>query len=142
MQSLVQITLLVDDYDRAMAYYCGILGFSLLEDTALDKNKRWVVVTPVSGSIQGAALVLAVADTSTQRQAIGQQTGGRVSFFLATDDFWRDYNRYTEAGVKFIRQPEESEYGTVAVFEDLYGNPWDLIAHSKNHRFALNTIEQ
>jgi len=133
MQSLIQITLVVDDYDTALAFYVGKLGFELIEDTQLDEHKRWVVIS----CGEGAALLLAKAEGEPQQQAIGQQVGGRVGFFLATDNLARDYEAYTSMGVIFVREPETSEYGTVAVFQDLYGNLWDLIEHQPGHRFAL-----
>ncbi|MFT7245862.1 MAG: catechol 2,3-dioxygenase-like lactoylglutathione lyase family enzyme [Candidatus Azotimanducaceae bacterium] len=132
MQSLIQITLVVDDYDDALAFYVGKLGFQLLEDTQLDEYKRWVVIS----CGEGAALLLAKAE-GEQQQAVGHQTGGRVGFFLGTDNFGRDYKAYCSMGVIFVREPETSEYGTVAVFQDLYGNLWDLIEHRPGHRFAL-----
>jgi catechol 2,3-dioxygenase-like lactoylglutathione lyase family enzyme len=132
MQSLIQITLVVDDYDDALAFYVGKLGFQLLEDTQLDEHKRWVVIS----CGEGAALLLAKAE-GEQQQAVGHQTGGRVGFFLGTDNFVRDYKAYCSMGVIFVREPETSEYGTVAVFQDLYGNLWDLIEHRPGHRFAL-----
>jgi len=133
MQSLIQITLVVDEYDAALAFYVGKLGFQLLEDTQIDEYKRWVVVS----CGHGAAIVLAKADGELQQQAVGQQAGGRVGFFLGTDDFARDYAAYRSKGVNFVREPATSEYGTVAVFEDLYGNLWDLIEHQPGHRFSL-----
>lgn len=124
-QKIAQISLLIDDYDKAIQYYTQILHFQLLEDTALSDTKRWVLVAP-KGS-EGCALLLAKAANETQKSRIGNQTGGRVFLFLHTDDFWRDYNNLTAQKVKIVRQPSEEEYGTVAVFEDLYGNLWDLI---------------
>jgi catechol 2,3-dioxygenase-like lactoylglutathione lyase family enzyme len=123
-QCLGQISLLVRDYDEAIAYYVGTLGFSLIEDTVLDADKRWVVVGPSGG---GARLLLAKAVGDRQRAAVGAQSGGRVFLFLQTDDFARDYAAYLERGVRFVRGPVEAPYGTVAVFADLYGNQWDLI---------------
>jgi len=133
MQSLIQITLVVDEYDAALAFYVGKLGFQLLEDTQLDEHKRWVVVS----CGQGAAIVLAKAEGESQEQAVGQQTGGRVGFFLGTDDFARDYAAYQAMDISFVREPQTTEYGTVAVFKDLYGNLWDLIEHRPGHRFSL-----
>lgn len=123
-RSLFQVTLVVDDYDRAKTYYCDVLGFDCVEDRALGEGKRWVVLKPGK---EGAALVLAKATTDTQKTAVGNQTGGRVGFFLATDDFARDHKGFLEKGVKFLEQPRTMPYGTVAVFEDLYGNTWDFI---------------
>ena len=118
------ITLVVADYDEAIAWYTGKLGFALLED--LDQgHKRWVVVGP--SDQHAAALLLARASDEQQRQRIGDQTGGRVGFFLHTDDFWRDHAAMTAAGVEFLERPREEAYATVAVFRDLYGNTWDLL---------------
>ncbi len=117
-------TLVVADYDEAIAWYTGKLGFALLED--LDQgHKRWVVVGP--SDQRAAALLLARAIDEQQRQRIGDQTGGRVGFFLHTDDFWRDHAAMTAAGVEFLEHPREEAYATVAVFRDLYGNTWDLL---------------
>lgn len=121
---LAQVALLVRDYDEALGFYVGKLGFSLVEDTQLDGGKRWVVVTPGGG---GSALLLARADGAGQEAAIGRQAGGRVFLFLETDDFQRDHRAMLERGVIFREEPRHEPYGTVAVFEDIYGNPWDLI---------------
>jgi catechol 2,3-dioxygenase-like lactoylglutathione lyase family enzyme len=127
-QSLGQIALLVSNYDEAIAYYRGVLGFELIEDKPLeDKNKRWVVIAPPGSSETGARLLLARADTDEQRSRVGEQTGGRVFLFLYTDNFMRDYEAYRSRGVVFVRGPIEEPYGMVGVFEDLYGNKWDLI---------------
>lgn len=121
-----QFSLLVNDYDEAIAFYVGILGFRLVQDEYLpEQDKRWVVVRPSSD--RGCNLLLARASNQRQRDRIGDQTGGRVGFFLYTDDFWRDYRAWTERGVEFSGTPREEAYGTVAVFRDLYGNLWDLI---------------
>ena len=126
MQSLSLITVVVRDYEEAIAYYVGTLGFALIEDTHIPaQNKRWVVVAPKGAP--GAQLLLARASNDEQASRIGNQTGGRVFLFLHTDDFAGDYAAYTQRGVKFIRGPVQEPYGTVAVFEDLYGNQWDLI---------------
>lgn len=125
MPHLALVTLLVRDYDEAIAHYVGALGFTLREDTVLSPGKRWVVVTPSLAA--GGALLLAKADTSDQRANLGRQTGGRVGFFLHTDDFNRDYTRLKAAGVRFLEVPRHEPYGTVAVFPDLYGNRWDLL---------------
>lgn len=118
------VTLVVADYDQAIAWYTDKLGFTLLED--IDQgDKRWVVVGPTDGS--AAALLLARASTEEQRARIGNQTGGRVGFFLNTDDFWRDHAAMTARGVAFRETPREEVYATVAVFADLYGNTWDLL---------------
>ncbi|HEU4671186.1 MAG TPA: VOC family protein [Dyella sp.] len=124
-QSLAQLTLLVNDYDEAIAWYTGRLGFRLREDTPLGEGKRWVVVAPPGAD--GTGLLLARAATDEQRAAVGRQAGGRVFLFLRTDDFRRDYRRMLAAGVTFRETPREEPYATVAVFEDLYGNPWDLL---------------
>lgn len=124
-QRIVQLALLVRDYDEAVAFYTEKLGFRLVEDTKLSEAKRWVRVQPAGNS--GPALLLAKAVGERQEGAIGNQTGGRVFLFLHTDDFWRDYRVYQQAGVLFVHEPREEAYGTVAVFEDLYGNLWDLI---------------
>jgi len=117
-------TLVVADYDEAIAWYTGALGFSLLQD--IDQgDKRWVVVGPADGN--AAALLLARATNDEQRARIGNQTGGRVGFFLNTDDFWRDHAAMTARGVTFLETPRDEVYATVAVFRDLYGNTWDLL---------------
>jgi catechol 2,3-dioxygenase-like lactoylglutathione lyase family enzyme len=130
-QAITALSLVVRDYDEAIEYYTGILGFVLLEDTPLGNGKRWVRVAPrsasSSGLSSGAALLLAQAANDAQRAAIGNQTGGRVFLFLHTDDFWRDYETYRSQNVHFIEEPREESYATVAVFEDLYSNKWDLI---------------
>jgi len=125
-QSIIHIALVVRDYDEAIAFFCHKLHFTLIEDSYQpEQDKRWVVVAP-AGS-KGTNLLLARAATQEQESFIGNQTGGRVFLFLRTDDFWRDYNEMTAAGIKFFRPPKTESYGTVAVFEDLYGNLWDLI---------------
>jgi catechol 2,3-dioxygenase-like lactoylglutathione lyase family enzyme len=125
-QSIIHVALVIRDYDEAIDFFCQKLHFELVEDTYQpEQNKRWVVVSP-SGS-NGTTLLLARASKPEQEAAIGNQTGGRVFLFLSTDDFWRDYNEMLAAGVKFVRKPKAESYGTVAVFEDLYGNLWDLI---------------
>jgi len=125
-QSILHVSLVVRDYDEAIGFFCQKLGFELVEDTYQpEQDKRWVVVAPPGSS--GATLLLARASTSEQEKYIGSQTGGRVFLFLQTDDFWRDYNHMLSQGIQFIREPKDAPYGTVAVFEDLYGNLWDLI---------------
>jgi len=124
-QHIGSITLVVADYDEAIAYYTQTLGFMLLEDTDLGDGKRWVRVAP-PGSGE-TALLLAQASTEAQRDRIGNQAGGRVGFFLHTDDFQRDFAAMTERGVRFVEPTREENYGTVAVFADLYGNRWDLL---------------
>ncbi|WP_454879723.1 VOC family protein [Sphingobacterium detergens] len=124
-QSIARIALVVRDYDEAIEFYTKKLDFSLIEDAKLDENKRWVVVAP-PGSNE-CSLLLAKAANDEQLKNIGNQTGGRVFLFLFTDDFWRDYNKMKDRSINFVRPPAEHEYGTVAVFEDLYGNLWDLL---------------
>jgi catechol 2,3-dioxygenase-like lactoylglutathione lyase family enzyme len=127
-QSIALVALVVRDYDEAIAYFTQILGFTLVEDTEQpEQQKRWVVVAPTGAQQQGASLLLARAATAEQARCIGNQAGGRVFLFLRTDDFWRDHRRLTAAGVRFVRPPSVTSYGTVAVFEDLYGNRWDLV---------------
>jgi len=127
-QAIAHVALVVREYDEAIAYFTGTLGFTLVEDTYQpEQNKRWVIVAPPGSS--GATLLLARAATPEQARFIGNQAGGRVFLFLSTDDFWRDYRRMTAAGVPFVRPPTEASYGTVAVFEDLYGNRWDLVQY-------------
>jgi catechol 2,3-dioxygenase-like lactoylglutathione lyase family enzyme len=138
-QSLGLVSLVVRDYDEAIAFYVGVLGFRLVEDTQVpehrnrgvvvdtqipEQRKRWVVVTPPGSP---ARLLLARAVGAEQESRIGNQTGGRVFLFLYTDDFARDHREYESRGVKFVRAPKEEPYGTVAVFQDLYGNLWDLV---------------
>ena len=125
-QSIVHIALVVRDYDEAIEFFCGKLHFTLIEDTYQpEQDKRWVLVSPPGSD--GVSLLLARAATPEQVNCIGHQTGGRVFLFLQTDDFWRDYKAMLAADIHFIRPPKEADYGTVAVFEDLYGNRWDLI---------------
>lgn len=124
MSVIGAVTLLVRDYDEAIAFYVDALGFALLEDTALSADKRWVRVAPKGG---GVALLLAQASTPAQIARIGDQTGGRVGFFLHTDDFARDHAAFVAKGVRFLEEPRSEAYGKIAVFSDLYGNTWDLI---------------
>jgi len=125
-QSIIHVALIVRDYDEAIAFYCGKLHFTVVEDAYQpEQDKRWVVVAP-PGS-QGTTLLLARASTPEQARFIGSQAGGRVFLFLRTDDFWRDYDDMRRQGIRFVREPKEAAYGTVAVFEDLYGNLWDLV---------------
>jgi catechol 2,3-dioxygenase-like lactoylglutathione lyase family enzyme len=125
-QTIGYITLVVADYDEAIAFYVDKLGFTLVEDSDRpSENKRWVLVAP-PGSKE-CRLLLARAEGLEQVSRIGNQTGGRVALFLHTDDFWRDYHAFLANGVTFVRDPLEAEYGTVAVFQDLYGNLWDLL---------------
>jgi catechol 2,3-dioxygenase-like lactoylglutathione lyase family enzyme len=125
MARLGAVTLLVDDYKRALDYFVGCVGFDIVEDTDLGDGKRWVLVAPPGGN--GTRILLAKASGPRQADRIGDQTGGRVAFFLETDDFARDHARMTAAGVDFLEEPRHEPYGTVAVFRDLYGNTWDLI---------------
>jgi catechol 2,3-dioxygenase-like lactoylglutathione lyase family enzyme len=127
-QQIVHIALVINDYDEAIRWYTEKLGFTLIEDTPQSETKRWVLVAP-PGS-EECQLLLAKGVGDEQRSRIGNQTGGRVFLFLKTDDFWRDYNNYLAKGIRFIRPPKTEIYGTVAVFEDLYGNLWDLIQFS------------
>lgn len=128
-QYIAQIALVVRDYDEAIQYYTSVLNFELIEDSILSDTKRWVVVQP-KGSNNGCKLLLAKAASTIQEQSIGNQTGGRVFLFLHTDNFDRDYQDYTSKGVVFVRPPAIEPYGKVAVFQDLYGNLWDLIEPS------------
>ena len=125
-QHLANIALVVADYDEAIAWYTQVLGFTLLQDIDMGDGKRWVRVAP-PGSNGGTALLLAQANTEAQRTRIGDQVGGRVGFFLHTDDFVRDHAAMSERGVRFAEEPRHEPYGTVAVFVDLYGNRWDLV---------------
>lgn len=123
-QTIGAVTFLVPDYDEAIAYFTETLGFGLVEDTPLTPGKRWVLVAPPGG---GARLLLAKAADDRQAARIGDQTGGRVFLFLHTDDFWRDHRRLRAKGVRFVETPRDESYGWVAVFEDCWGNRWDLL---------------
>jgi catechol 2,3-dioxygenase-like lactoylglutathione lyase family enzyme len=125
MAHISLVTVVVDDYDQAIDFYVRAVGFRLAEDTPLGEGKRWVVLMPPGGRETG--VLLARAATARQRDHVGDQTGGRVCLFLSTDDFGRDYERMRAAGVRFAAAPRHEPYGTVAVFQDLYGNRWDLI---------------
>lgn len=130
MSVIGTVALLVRDYDEAIAFYVGALGFELLEDTALSADKRWVRVAPRNEDLGGCvALLLAKASTPEQVARIGDQTGGRVGFFLHTGDFARDHAAFVAKGVRFLQEPRSESYGKVVVFCDLYGNKWDLIGH-------------
>lgn len=134
-QALVHIALVVNDYDEAIEFYTKKLDFTLIEDTYQpEQDKRWVVVSP-PGS-QGTTLLLAKASKPIQLDFIGDQAGGRVFLFLATDDFYRDYQEMITKGIEFVREPKKAEYGVVAVFKDLYGNLWDLIEFEDGHPMA------
>lgn len=128
-QTIAHVTLVVRDYDEAIVFFTQSLGFDLIEDTPSKdrqgRDKRWVLIAP-PGS-QGTQILLAKASNAEETSRVGNQTGGRVFMFLHTDDFWRDYKAMREKGLKFVREPKEEKYGTVAVFEDLYGNRWDLL---------------
>jgi len=124
-QQIVHIALVVEDYDEAIQFYTQKLGFTLVEDTPQSETKRWVLVKPAGAG--ECCLLLAKGVGDEQRSRIGNQAGGRVFLFLKTDDFWRDYQKFRDNGVQFIREPKTEAYGTVAVFKDLYGNLWDLV---------------
>ena len=131
-QSIAHIALVVRDYDEAIEFFTTRLGFSVVEDIYQPaQDKRWVVVAPPGSA--GATLLLARASNKGQEAFIGDQSGGRVFLFLSTDDFWRDYEQMVERGITFVREPKTEDYGTVAVFEDLYGNRWDLIEYVQGH---------
>ncbi len=137
MPHLAHVALVVRDYDEALAFYIGKLGFTLVEDTPVpEQGKRWVTIRPPHAPPHAATILLARAATPEQAAAIGNQAAGRVFLFLATDDFDRDFAAYTAAGVRFVRPPQVQPYGKVAVFEDLYGNRWDLIAFAPGHPAA------
>ncbi len=132
IQSLAHIALIVKDYDEAIDFYTNKLHFTLIEDTYQpEQDKRWVIVAPYGSA--GTTLLLAKPSNPEQEAFIGNQAGGRVFLFLATDDFWRDYNEMLSKNIEFVREPKEQEYGTVAVFKDLYGNLWDLVQFAEGH---------
>jgi len=132
-QSLAHVALVVRDYDEAIAFFTKTLSFELVEDTYQpEQDKRWVVVAPPGSS--GSSLLLARASNPEQERFIGDQAGGRVFLFLSTDDFWRDYDAMVARGVRFVRPPSEQPYGIVAVFQDLYGNRWDLVQYGGRAR--------
>lgn len=140
-QSIVHIALVVRDYDEALEFYINKLNFVLIEDTYQpEQDKRWVVISP-PGS-QGSTILLARASKPEQIPFIGNQTGGRVFLFLNTDDFWRDYQSMVAKGIRFVREPKKADYGTVAVFEDLYGNLWDLLQLNEDHPLARRVGNQ
>lgn len=134
-QKIAHVALLVRDYDEAILFFTEKLKFSLVEDTALSDTKRWVLVAPPGA--KECCLLLAKAANEEQQKSIGNQTGGRVFMFLFTNDFWRDYDEMIARGVRFVRQPVKEAYGTVAVFEDLYGNLWDLLEPTADHKGLL-----
>ena len=134
-QSIVHVALVVKDYDEAIEFYTQQLNFELIEDTyQAEQDKRWVVVSPPGSN--GVSLLLARASNSRQESFIGNQSGGRVFLFLNTDDFWRDYKAMIAKGINFVREPKQQDYGMVAVFEDLYGNRWDLLQLNSDHPIA------
>jgi len=134
-QSIIHIALVVKDYDEAIDFYTNKLHFKLIEDTyQAEQDKRWVVVAPPNSD--GTTLLLARASNPEQQSFIGNQSGGRVFLFLRTDDFWRDYRAMMAEGIEFVREPKKADYGTVAVFKDLYGNLWDLLELSPDHPLA------
>ena len=142
MQTIGYVALVVRDYDEAICFFTHALGFRVVEDSPstdrLGREKRWVLIAP-PGS-QGTSVLLARASTPEEESRVGNQTGGRVFLFLHTDDFWRDYRAMQERGVKFLRTPREEDYGTVAVFEDLYGNQWDLLQLKRKTSSACGNL--
>lgn len=135
-QRIAHIALVVKDYDEAIEFYTKKLDFKLIEDTKLTEEKRWVMVAP--NGAKECCLLLAKAANEQQAKSIGNQSGGRVFLFLFTDDFWRDYNKMLEREIKFVRPPEQMDYGMVAVFEDLYGNMWDLLEPNEKNKGILD----
>ena len=139
VNTIVHIALVVKDYDEAIAFYTQKLNFELIEDSYQpEQDKRWVVVSPAGSN--GVTLLLARASNPEQEQFIGNQSGGRVFLFLNTDDFWRDYKAMKSKGIQFVREPKKQEYGMVAVFEDLYGNLWDLLELNADHPISSRSI--
>ncbi len=135
-QRIAHIALVVDDYDKAIDFYVNKLDFILLEDTKLSEEKRWVMVAP--NCAKECSLLLAKAANPNQAKSIGNQTGGRVFLFLFTDDFKTDYQKLKSRNINFVRPPQDFEFGKVAVFEDLYGNLWDLIEPNQNNKGLIN----
>lgn len=135
-QRIAHIALLVDDYDAAIEFYTQKLDFHIVEDTKLIEDKRWVMLAPKGA--KECCLLLAKASNEEQARVVGNQTGGRVFLFLYTDDFWRDYEKMKSREVNFVRPPQDFDYGTVAVFEDLYGNKWDLIEPNEKNKGLKN----
>lgn len=134
-QEIVHIALLVKDYDEAIEFFTSKLNFDLIEDIYQpEEDKRWVIISPPNST--GTSILLARASKPEQENFIGNQTGGRVFLFLSTDNFWRDYNEMTLRGIEFVREPKKADYGTVAVFKDLYGNLWDLIELNSEYPIA------
>jgi len=141
-QRIAHIALVVADYDEAIAFYCGRLGFELVEDAYQpEQDKRWVVVRP-AGGLSGATILLARASKPEQQPFVGNQAGGRVFLFLATDDFVRDFAHFSSVGVEFVREPKTMDYGQVAVFKDIYGNLWDLVEFARGHPMAISSDDQ
>ena len=139
-QAIAHIALVVKDYDEAIEFYTSKLNFVLIEDTyQQEQNKRWVVISTPGN--RGTTILLARASNLVQEAFVGNQAGGRVFLFLSTDDFWRDYNSYKNKEIEFVREPKEMDYGTVAVFKDLYGNLWDLVQFKKEHEMYKRFIE-
>lgn len=134
-QRIAHIALVVDDYDDAIRFYTKKLDFQLIEDTPIEDSKRWVVIAPPGAT--ECTLLLARAADDEQRSRVGNQTGGRVFLFLFTDDFWRDYNKMVAREIVFVRPPKEHPYGIVAVFQDLYGNLWDLLEPNEHNKGVL-----
>lgn len=138
-QSIVHIALVVRNYDDAIDFYTNKLNFELVEDIYQpDQNKRWVVIAPPNSD--GTTILLAKASRPEQKNFIGNQSGGRVFLFLNTDDFWRDYKEMTLKGIQFVRTPKKTDYGTVAVFKDLYGNLWDLLELGTEHPLVKRMV--
>lgn len=137
-QRIAQVVILVKDYDDAIDFYINKLDFKLLEDTQISEVKRWVVIAPPGA--KECCLLLAKAKNEEEMKHIGNQTGGRVFLFLFTDDFDRDYKKYKERNIKFIRERQEMDFGMVAVFEDLYGNKWDFIQPNDNNKSLLSPL--
>ncbi len=135
-QRIAHIALLVDDYDAAIEFYTQKLDFHIVEDTKLSEDKRWVMLAPKGA--KECCLLLAKASNEEQARVVGNQTGGRVFLFLYTDDFWRDFEKMKSREVNFVRPPQDFDYGTVAVFEDLYGNKWDLIEPNEKNKGLKN----
>ncbi len=135
-QRIAHVALVVNDYDEAIKFYKEKLNFQIVEDTRIDNNKRWVLIAPPGA--KECSLLLAKASNEHQKKSIGNQTGGRVGFFLFTDNFWRDYNKMLDNEIHFVRAPTQFDYGIVAVFEDLYGNLWDLIEPNENNKGKTN----
>ena len=135
-QSISAFTVLVPSYEEGLAFFCRLLGFAVVEDTPLEGGKRWVVVAPAGGA--GSRVVLAVPSDDRQRARVGDQTGGRVGYFLQTDDFDRDYRALAARGVRFLESPRRESYGTVAVFTDPWGGKWDFIQPIRPRRAAVS----